>query len=180
MLFPAASAGSDNSSYSWGGWINITGRTAAQRFIHMRGDDAGTPGSSGWSLSTRYSTPSSTTWTMAIGMTTSGNTTSYTTESTNTFSFNTWYYIYGTYDISTGTLLSYMNGINQKSGLNSGVKQLRIAGTAGWSLARLNANGSTHNMLPLTKFGSFEVYNRVLSSTEIQNNFNATKTNYGY
>jgi hypothetical protein len=182
MLFPAASAQSNTSSYSFGGWINLTVTSVAQRFIYMRGDDAGTPGSSGWSLSIRQTRQSTNQYILDLGVTSSGNATTYTSSS-DSFQINRWYYVYGTFDIPTRAMKIYTLGqgtfTSTQATFASTITSLRVAGTAGWSLARLNANGATHTMFNGTQFGSFEVYNRVLSAGEIQNNFNATRTKYG-
>lgn len=85
----------------------------------------------------------------------------------------TWYYLTATFDDTTNTLTLYRNGVYQNSGTSQNTanvsKYFRI-GSRGTSASGNEWNG---------KLGAFHVYNRELSPSEILQNYNATKANYG-
>jgi hypothetical protein len=95
-------------------------------------------------------------------------------ESANTYSVNTWYNI--TFTKSANTWSIYVNG------------SLDMSQTIGVGNVSFGTNQMLLGMLYTTfgsifgknKIGSTLMYNRALNSTEITQNFNATKTRFGY
>jgi len=82
------------------------------------------------------------------------------------FALNTWYYVGVTKNGSTA--LSYVNGVNVGS---STVANPKTAGSA----AVIINEGYTN---PLNNINCVMVYDRVLSATEISNNFNALRSRF--
>lgn len=96
--------------------------------------------------------------------------------STNTLNNNTWYNIVTTYN--NGTNILYINSIfnSQRTGLNLvsySTDYYYFIGAGVSSVRGLGSNFFNGNI------SNFLFYNRVLSSTEIQQNFDATKSRFG-
>jgi len=99
--------------------------------------------------------------------------------SNTSLTLNTWNYIGLTYDGTT--FRGYLNGVQVAStspftrlvpyNYGSGLYYSLGATDAVTNMG--DGNGATF------RFGAFQVYNRGLSSTEVLNNYNATKGNYG-
>lgn len=96
-------------------------------------------------------------------------------EVTHTFAStnNAWEYWVHIFDISTGTVLTYVNSTYIGSGTifatNNVTKNMRLGARAD-NISRAEWNG---------RLGAYLVYNRALNSTEIAQNFDATKGAYG-
>jgi hypothetical protein len=89
------------------------------------------------------------------------------------FSINTWYHVVGIYEKNISARI-YVNGILK--GTNSSVPYDIVYDTAnGVSVGTSNINTSRMN----GKISITKIYNRVLSSSEITQNYNATKTRFG-
>jgi hypothetical protein len=107
------------------------------------------------------------------------------TTGTTSIAINTWYYFSTTWQPavspSTGYNLStYVNGILQ--GSTSGAFSSTYANLSGTGTSWFSARYGDSSFATGTGFyiGQYEVYKSVLNSTQIFNNFNATKSNYGY
>lgn len=165
--FGASSAPSltNTNSYSFGGWVKST-TSATQKIFFMRGND----NTGAWSLN--LTKESNNILTASAVLTFPGNT-QISTNSTTTLVDNTWYYVIGVW-FPSNYLKIYVNG-SLEGTTNTIFSILRNAGSSGWNLMRSNSTGYTDGDV-----GEFEVYSRVLSGTEILDNFNGTKQKYGY
>tara|TARA_R100001510_G_scaffold33975_1_gene30442 strand:- start:688 stop:1494 length:807 start_codon:yes stop_codon:yes gene_type:complete len=86
---------------------------------------------------------------------------------------NTWYYYTWNYDSSTTTATIYFNAsqiATKTTRTVSNVNKNFRTGSRGTNVGIQEWNG---------KLGAYHVYDRVLSSTEITQNYNATKATYG-
>jgi hypothetical protein len=163
--FGLSSTGATTSSCTFGAWFKTT-TSSTQKVIGMRGKDGS---GSGWSLFMSKSTTDK----MTVGVVTTSPTIGTELLSTTTLVSNTWYYVYGVFTQGTN-LKIYVNGSLENTVSVTG-SILRNSLT-GWNLMQGNA-------APLFSDGSiseFITYNRVLSDSEILNNFNYTKSKYGY
>jgi hypothetical protein len=101
-------------------------------------------------------------------------------ESSTTLIDDTWYYVIGVYKYeynSNQNFISlYINGI-QESISNNNISPLLSLNSSsrGWEIARYE--GPTYRDVSV---GSFELYERDLSDSEILDNFNRRKSIYGY
>ena len=93
-----------------------------------------------------------------------------TVVSTTTLSLNTWYFGAVTFNTTTGWIL-YLNGVSE----NTNVSTTTFIGNGEILLA---AYGTSVNVFT-GRIACGLVYNRVLSATEILQNYNATKTRFG-
>jgi len=99
--------------------------------------------------------------------------------SNTSLTLNTWNYIGLTYDGTT--FRGYLNGVQVASTSpftrlspgNNGAGLYYSLGATDTITNMGDGNGATF------RFGAFQVYNKGLSSTEVLNNYNATKGNYG-
>ena len=88
-------------------------------------------------------------------------------------SINTWYFICGTHDSSTDTSVLYVNGVEE----NSLVRPISYSSNAVTTIGTFYSGGTgllLDGELPLVM-----TYNRALSSSEILQNYNATKSRFG-
>ena len=117
-------------------------------------------------------------WVLCVNRTTSGNLSYYHTsgsilEIAAGISTNTWYNACVTYDVSTAIATLYLNGI--------------IIGSPATSFTTINLSSFNGVIGAETVNGGFLngniaqtlIYNRALSSTEVLQNYNATKIRYG-
>lgn len=95
-----------------------------------------------------------------------------------TIADNTWINFAYTYDQSTGSLIGYVNGLNAGGNLyGTNPTSLPIPGA---TLQKLTIGASLNNDRGNAgHIASLKIYNRVLSATEILQNFNAIKSRYG-
>jgi len=92
---------------------------------------------------------------------------------TTNISANTWYYVVGSWNASTGTVKMYLNG--QPEGTVTTTANTLRSSTVGWSL------GSISNVYYLDcHVASAQLYSNVLSDSEVLQNFNSTKRRFGY
>jgi|688.fasta_scaffold428212_1 hypothetical protein len=166
-IFPYASSGSDLDDFTFGGWINFN--TSLYKAMVFRGQD---DGSGGWSAAIGVSTAANGTKIEANVVTIVPGAIQSTILGSTTLSNNTWYHIYAVWKNGV-SLKVYLNGVLDGT-FNTSRNQLRNNSATGWVLNKI---GSSY--FPV-KIGEFDLYFKELNSTEILNNFNATKTNYGY
>lgn len=105
-----------------------------------------------------------------------GSDNSYRTAAANTLILNTWQYITAVVTNGGGTITLYLNG--QTTGTaNSSI----TSGTITYSNTEFNIGiRSLSNPNPYAgRISQTTIYNRALSSTEIQQNFNATRARFG-
>jgi hypothetical protein len=164
--FGGSSSGSTTGSYTFGGWVKTT-TSATQKIFFMQGNDA----SGGWSL--LLDKNASNKFEVQIAGLVGGFYSSASLAGTTTMVTNTWYYITGIWSFPS-TLVIYVNGSLENTSTPFTITSLRPS-TFGWTIAR--NNGSVYTDCSI---GDFEYYNRVLSNTEITNNFNSNKALYGY
>jgi hypothetical protein len=93
--------------------------------------------------------------------------------STTTLVNDTWYYVYGVWTSGTNVKI-YVNGSLENT--NTFTNTVLRTSTFGWTLA----NGNNSPLYSDASIGEFITYNTVLSDAEVLNNFNNTKTQYGY
>jgi hypothetical protein len=116
-------------------------------------------------------------WSIALGITTSGisqsgvvttsgGATQFSAVGTSILALNTWCYLTGVWTAGV-SIKHYVNGVLEAT-TNTSSTNLRTS-TQGWVIGNLNASfTSGYNAIA-------QIYNRVLSDTEIAQNFNATK-----
>ena len=86
-----------------------------------------------------------------------------------------WFYGVITYDATTKNATLYINNVSQQTLTHSGTLNISssIMGIAGDGI-------SSSTRLWAGQIGEIQIYNRVLTTTEISQNWTATKTRYGY
>ena len=93
-----------------------------------------------------------------------------TVVSTTTLSLNTWYFGAVTFNTTTGWIL-YLNGVSE----NTNVSTTTFVGNGEILLAAYSTGANVFT----GRIACGLVYNRVLTATEILQNYNATKTRFG-
>lgn len=156
--------GDANTSFSWGGFVKINASTSPNRFVFGN-----------------Y-TENATVPFFAIAFNNSGdNTFIYIRDSTGgteltstgaNLDLNNWYYLLGVRDASANQVKLYVNGL------------LRDTQTFSGSLNTKSTQNNFGGVRHLTGYidcniGLVHVYNRVLSASEILQNYNATKGRFG-
>jgi hypothetical protein len=106
-----------------------------------------------------------------------GQDNAYRVAAANTLSPNTWAYILVICANGGGNIVLYKNGV----AISSYVAQLLSSGTMTYTANQLNIGYRYSNQTdPYTgNIANVQIYNRVLSDTEILQNYNATKGRYG-
>ncbi len=97
--------------------------------------------------------------------------------STTTASFmntSNWFQVVGTY--TSGSRILYINGVQVNSDTQTGSIAVSTSGT---SIGAYGGNSGNNGYFYNGSLSICRVYNRVLSPTEIQKNFNATRGRYG-
>lgn len=170
----AGPGGSNTASYTFGGWFNFDTADSVTNPFLIRGSDDG----SGWSLSLRARASGANQRFISAGIVASaGSATTFTAEATVTGS--TWYHVMGRWDNSSLTLKVYINGVEivTTAALASTYATLRSVGNYGWAIGR--GIRDTSRGYPM-RVGEIDIYNYALTPTQILNNFNVTKSKYGY
>jgi len=157
-------SGSAADSYTFSAWFNNDNYSEIKWVLGRGRDGAG----NGWSLQLNVTTAGiaqmGVVYTVPSTVGTGAN-------GTSTLALNTWYYITGVWSAgSVGRI--YVNGILEGS--------LAITGTS----LRTSTNGWWIGSVSTTLFSSgynavAQVYNRVLSTDEINQNYNAQKSRFG-
>ena len=154
-----SSIGDANTSFTWGGYAKVNASTTSNFFLFGN-----------------Y-TESATTPFFAIAFNNSGaNTFIYIRSSTNvsvlgtstSLSLNTWYHLIAVRDASANEIRFYINGVLASTNTFSGTYSVKSTANNFGGMRHLtnyvNANAS-----------SVVLYNRVLTASEIQQNFNALR-----
>ena len=164
--------GSDTSSYTYGCWIKLNQlppAVANSTSFMVRGRDYF---GNGWSVLLGVNNaPSPYHFNTTLILTTQGIA-GYTATGTSNISINTWYYVVGSWNASTGALKVYING--QLEGTTTTTNRTLRSSTTGWNL------GSISNIYYMDcHVGGAQVYSSVLADSDVLQNYNATKTRYG-
>ena len=164
-----ASKGSNSADKSIGGWIK-TDSSADEKTFFIKGR-----GSLGWNMR-MYKTTSDR---FALSIVQSGITTPTTTIISSTvMTTNTWYYVFATWDRINKQLKLYINGVLEALVYTSTTNDLRNS-IYGWTIGA-NFQTTVSPVPQNVKISDFELYeNRVLTSTDVGNNYNAQCTIYG-
>lgn len=99
------------------------------------------------------------------------------TRVTSSQTFNSWYYAGWTYDGTT--LIGYINGASVGSVTLNRIAPYNVGQNFYFSIGSSTATNMGVNSYCNMKFGAFQVYNEALTSTQVLNNFNSTKTRFG-
>ena len=156
--FGSFGVGGDNENYTFSAWSKQS--SAGNIFVKGR-DGFG----DGWSL--RIMRNSNTNQFMASALAGGAH-----NASGGTIQLNSWDYITGTWENSTGTISLYVNGVFITSTSKGSQGTLRSS-TAGWSAARITTTAYSGGSI-----GCLSVYNRALSASEILQNYNALKNRF--
>ena len=94
----------------------------------------------------------------------------------STYSQGTWYHVVLTWDYNNNTQSLYVNGVlnDSQSGIN-----YSASGSNNYIFLGDDNPGANNTGMFGGKYGEFRIYNKSLSSTEVLNNYNATKSRYG-
>lgn len=161
--FGLSSQGSSTSAFTWGGWFNIPSFTTIPM---ARGNDTTGGFPNGWNLATVFLSnafnASIVTSVPGIAQTNASYSSSPST--------NTWYNHICVWNPGV-SLKVYINGVLRAT-TNTSNTNLRSSGT-GWNSSN---DGTKYN----ASYGSMIVYNTALSDADILQNFNSTKTRFGY
>ena len=158
-------SGSATDSYTFSAWFK-NDNYSENKFILSRGRDGF---GNGWSLYNAVLTDGR----ASIGIViTSPSLEGLATYSTSVLALNTWYYITGVWTAGT-SLQIYLNGVLQNTLTTSGKTVLRSS-TNGWVLGSVSSTIFTSGYTAVC-----HIYNRVLSGSEILQNYNALKIRFG-
>lgn len=93
----------------------------------------------------------------------------------NTYSQGNWYHVVLTWDYDNNTQSLYVNGAlnDSQSGIN-----YSASGSNNYIFLGDDNPGANNTGMFGGKYGEFRIYNKSLSSTEVLNNYNATKSRY--
>jgi hypothetical protein len=163
-IFDAPSSGSATGNFTFGGWVNPNSATANKIWMSRGRDNSG----NGWSMyigTSAFSRP------VFSVVTTSGGPTAFTVTGTTTLSTNTWYYVMGTWTAGSN-LKVYFDGTLENT-LNTTTTSLRTS-TEGIVVGSVSTT-----IFYNVSVASVQLYNRVLSDSEILQNFNADRQRFG-
>lgn len=154
-----------NTSYTFSVWYNPL--NSVTTYPLQRGRDGM---GAGWSLLLGSDNSSGNRYRAGVVKTDSG-VVSYVTRSTSTMVLNQWVYLTGVW-INNNSINLYVNGVFNSSVSGSGTV-LRTS-TDGWVLGSLGTAGYSNIQISFA-----QIYNRALTSAEILQNYNATKSRFG-
>ena len=158
-------SGSATDSYTFSAWFK-NDNYSENKFILSRGRDGF---GNGWSLYNAVLTDGR----ASIGIViTSPSLEGLGTYSTSILALNTWYHITGVWTAGT-SLQIYLNGVLQNTLSTAGKTVLRSS-TNGWVLGSVSSTIFTSGYTAVC-----HIYNRVLSGSEILQNYNALKSRFG-
>ena len=160
--FGLGSAGSSSSAYTWGGWFNVPGFTT----IPMTRGGGTDSYPNGWNLATVFLSNAfnGSMITSVPGITQTNS--SYASSPSS----NTWYNHITVWNPGV-SLKVYINGVLRAT-VNTSNTVLRNS-SQGWNTSIDGTKGNA-------SYGSMMVYNTVLSDADVLQNFNSTKTRFGY
>jgi len=156
--------GNTTDSFTFAAWFKNDNYSEA-KYALVRGRDAS---GNGWSLAIT---------TLSDGrsysgvVTTSGGATEFDAIGTSILPLNMWYYLTGVWTAGV-SIRHYVNGVLEAT-TNTSSTNLRTS-TDGWGIGSINTTNFTSGYNAIA-----QVYNRVLSASEIQQNYNAQKTRFG-
>jgi hypothetical protein len=156
--------GNTADSFTFSVWFK-NDNYSESKFPLVRGRDAS---GNGWSLYTIIYTNGIS---ESAVVTTSAGSTQFTATGTSTLALNTWYYLTGVWTAGV-SIKHYVNGILEAT-TNTSSTNLRTS-TDGWVMGSINTTNFTSGYNAVA-----QIYNRVLSATEIAQNYNATKARFG-
>jgi hypothetical protein len=119
-------------------------------------------------------------WALTLNRTNSGNLTYFHTggsliEVNAGISTNQWYYVSATYSTTTAIVTLYLNG-NQIGAPSSSFSTINSSAFNGVIGAEQQSSATE---IFRGSISSVQIYNRVLSATEVLQNYNSTKTRFG-
>lgn len=169
--FGLSSSGSTTGRFMFGGWVKTT-TSATDKVFFMRGE--GNDLSDGWSLCLYKDSNNKI---AASAVLVNLGTTQINAIGTTTLVDNTWYYVMAWFSqATTGTATTqiriYVNGVYEGGGYTPR-RNLRSS-TFGWKIARGNGTYTDCSV------SEFQQYSFLLTDQQIANNFNGTKTKFGY
>ena len=164
--------GSDTGSYTYGCWVKLNELPPlvanSTTFMERGRDYFG----NGWSVGLSVTNATSPYHFNTTLILTTQGIAGYTATGTSNLSINTWYYVVGSWNASTGALKIYING--QLEGTTTTTNTTLRSSTTGWNL------GSISNIYYMDcHIGGAQVYSSVLADSDVLQNYNATKTRYG-
>jgi len=148
-------------------WINHSVITGGSRCVMSKTDGGN---AADWGYGIRTSSTGATY--MEVG-----NGTTSITSPTFTLSTNTWYQVVGVWtNVASNSIALYVNGSSKGSNSHSfsSVKNT----TRPISLGSFDG-GATFGQWVNAKYGIVRIYNKALTSSEVLNNYNSSKANYG-
>jgi hypothetical protein len=92
-------------------------------------------------------------------------------------SFNTWYHLGWTY--SGTTLTAYINGVSIGTATLSRQAPYNNGNNLFYALGATDGTNMGDGTYCAMRVGSFQVYNRALTSDEVLTNYNSNKSSYG-
>ena len=151
----------DSLSYTFGGWVqNVSGGA----YTFQKGMDSIY---GGWAITLSVGDNS-------VGLTIINASSQGVSLAGNTTLINNqWYYIVGQYIHNSG-LKIYVNG-NLTNSMSQGSNQISLRNSPGWTISGIAANIYGRSVI-----STYHMYNRVLTNSEISNNFLSQKSRYGY
>ena len=164
--FPTGSNGSSTSSFSVGLWIkNI--KSTAQTGLLLRGQS-----SADWSIRVENEGSNQVNFGAAAALTSGGTLSGiYAYDNARTFGTTTWYYLGGVWTTGVSAKFYYNGTLDNTT---TTTRSFLRNNTTGWNQGRY---GSTYFGFDCAEI---MVYERALSDSEMTDNFNATKSKYGY
>jgi hypothetical protein len=159
------SGSNNNSDFTFSTWFNPLNSTNTYSLNRGR-DNSG----NGWSLLLGTDNSSGNRYRAGV-VKTDGGTVGYQAYSTSSVIFNQWVYITGVW-ISGNSINLYVNGVFNSSVAVTGTS-LRTS-TEGWVLGSI-----TTTLYSNIQVATAQIYNRALTSSEILQNYNATKGRFG-
>ena len=156
--------GNTTDSFTFATWFK-NDNYSEDKYTLVRGRDAS---GNGWSLYIKiYTTGIS----ESAAVTTSGGAIQFSATGTSTLALNRWYYLTGVWTAGV-SIRHYVNGVLEAT-TNTSSTNLRTS-TDGWVMGSINTTNFTSGYSAIA-----QIYNRVLSNAEIQQNYNAQKARFG-
>jgi hypothetical protein len=164
IIFNPASSGSTTGNFTFGGWVNPNSSTANKIWISRGRDGAG----SGWSMYIGTSAAGNPLFSV---VTTSGGATAFSAQGTTVMSTNTWYYVMGTWTAGSN-LKVYLDGVLENT-TNTTTTSLRTS-TEGIVVGSVSTT-----IFYNVSVATVQVYDRVLTDSEILQNYNSDRQRFG-